>query len=237
MEDLYKILQGSNEPEAKLLCDKLERYVRGSLGGIFNSQSNVRIDSKMTVFSVQNLEDVLKPLAFFLILDFIWTKVKKDLKKRILIVEEAWFLMQREDSARFLYGRVKRARKYFLGVTCITQDVNDFLKTDQGLAVITNSAIVILLKQVDASIENVGKVFNLSEGEKRKLLSAGTGEGIFFAGRNHVWIQVKASAEEHKMITTNPEEILKRTQPAPLESAKVSLEPTQQAQQPTTPQA
>jgi hypothetical protein len=145
--------------------------------------------------------------------------------------------MQREDSARFLYGLVKRARKYFLGVTCITQDVNDFLKTDQGLAVITNSAIVILLKQVDASIENVGKVFNLSEGEKRKLLSAGTGEGIFFAGRNHVWIQVKASAEEHKMITTNPEEILKRTQPAPLESAKVSLEPTQQAQQPTTPQA
>lgn len=240
MEDLYKILQGSNEPEAKILCDKLERYVKGSLGGIFNSQSNVRIDSKMTVFSVQNLEDVLKPLAFFLILDFIWTKIKKDLKKRILIVEEAWFLMQREDSARFLYGLVKRARKYFLGVTCITQDVNDFLKTDQGLAVITNSSIVILLKQVDASIENVGKVFNLSEGEKRKLLSAGVGEGIFFAGRNHVWIQVKASAEEHEMITTNPEEVLKRTQPAPVETniriTAPQPQPTQTVQ-PTQPTA
>ena len=240
MEDLYKILQGSNEPEAKILCDKLERYVKGSLGGIFNSQSNVRIDSKMTVFSVQNLEDVLKPLAFFLILDFIWTKIKKDLKKRILIVEEAWFLMQREDSARFLYGLVKRARKYFLGVTCITQDVNDFLKTDQGLAVITNSSIVILLKQVDASIENVGKVFNLSEGEKRKLLSAGVGEGIFFAGRNHVWIQVKASAEEHEMITTNPEEVLKRTQPAPVETniriTAPQPQPTIQQPNPNQPQ-
>ena len=131
--------------------------------------------------------------------------------------------MQREDSAKFLYGLVKRARKYFLGVTCITQDVDDFLRTPQGLAVITNSAIVILLKQVDASIDNVGKVFNLSEGEKRKLLSAGVGEGIFFAGRNHVWIQVKASDEEHAMITTNPEEVIKRTQPAPTESAKITI--------------
>lgn len=212
MEDLYKILQGSNEADARVLTDKLERYVKGSLSGIFNSQSNISIDSKITVFSVQDLEDVLKPLAFFLILDFIWTKVKKDLKKRILIVEEAWYLMQREDSAKFLYGLVKRARKYFLGVTCITQDVDDFLKTPQGLAIITNSSIVILLKQVDASIESVGKVFNLSEGEKRRLLSAGVGEGIFFAGRNHVWIQVKASEAEHKMITTNPEEILKARQ-------------------------
>ena len=120
--------------------------------------------------------------------------------------------MQREDSAKFLYGLVKRARKYFLGVTCITQDVDDFLKTPQGLAIITNSSIIILLKQVDASIESVGKVFNLSEGEKRRLLSAGVGEGIFFAGRNHVWIQVKASESEHKMITTNPEEILQARQ-------------------------
>ena len=133
--------------------------------------------------------------------------------------------MQREDSAKFLYGLVKRARKYFLGVTCITQDVDDFLRTPQGLAVITNSAIVILFKQVDASIDNVGKVFNLSEGEKRKLLSAGVGEGIFFAGRNHVWIQVKASEEEHIMITTNPEEITRRTQPAPTETAKITLDP------------
>lgn len=212
MEDLYKILQGGNEPDARLLTDKLERYVKGSLGGIFNAQSNIQINSKMTVFSVQNLEEVLKPLAFFLILDYIWTKIKKDLKKRILIVEEAWFLMQREDSAKFLYGLIKRARKYYLGVTCITQDVDDFLKTPQGGAIINNSAIVILLKQVEASIDNVGKVFGLSEGEKNKLLSANKGEGIFFAGRNHVWIEVKASEEEHKVITTNPEELLKMKQ-------------------------
>jgi type IV secretory pathway VirB4 component len=226
MEDLYKVLQGSNEPDARILTDKLSRYVIGSLGGIFNSQSNIKIDSKMTVFSVQSLEDVLKPLAFFMILDFIWTKIKKDLKKRILIVEEAWYLMQREDSAKFLYGLVKRARKYFLGVTCITQDVDDFLKTPQGLAVITNSSIVILLKQVDASIDSVGKVFNLSEGEKRRLLSAGVGEGIFFAGRNHVWIQVKASKEEHEVITTNPEEIIKQKQ---------NLEQTKTITAPQTP--
>jgi len=210
MEDLYKILQGGNEPEARLLTDKLERYVKGSLGGIFNAQSNIQINSKMTVFSVQNLEEVLKPLAFFLILDFIWTKIKKDLKKRILIVEEAWFLMQREDSAKFLYGLIKRARKYYLGITCITQDVNDFLVSPQGGAIISNSAIVVLLKQVESSIDLVGKTFGLSEGEKSKLLSAGKGEGIFFAGRNHVWIEVKASEEEHKVITTNPEEVLKR---------------------------
>lgn len=240
MEDLYKVLQGSNEPDARILTDKLSRYVIGSLGGIFNSQSNIKIDSKMTVFSVQSLEDVLKPLAFFMILDFIWTKIKKDLRKRILIVEEAWYLMQREDSAKFLYGLVKRARKYFLGVTCITQDVDDFLKTPQGLAVITNSSIVILLKQVDASIDSVGKVFNLSEGEKRRLLSAGVGEGIFFAGRNHVWIQVKASKEEHEVITTNPEEILKKrqvsvpTQPTIAAPVSVSQEPTTTTSQSTT---
>jgi len=230
MEDLFKVLQGSNEPDARLLTDKLSRYVTGSLGGIFNSQSNIKFDSKMTVFSVQSLEDVLKPLAFFMILDFIWTKIKKDLKKRILIVEEAWYLMQREDSAKFLYGLVKRARKYFLGVTCITQDVDDFLKTPQGLAVITNSSIVILLKQVDASIDSVGKVFNLSEGEKRRLLSAGVGEGIFFAGRNHAWIQVKASKEEHEVITTNPEEILKKKQlqqPATQTTTQTPLQGTQ----------
>ena len=136
--------------------------------------------------------------------------------------------MQREDSAKFLYGLVKRARKYFLGVTCITQDVDDFLKTPQGLAVITNSAIVILLKQVDASIDSVGKVFNLSEGEKRRLLAAGVGEGIFFAGRNHVWIQVKASKEEHEVITTNPEELLKKKQLANQTSQQptIKTEPT-----------
>ncbi len=210
MEDLYKILQAGNEPEARLLTDKLERYVKGSLGGIFNAQSNIQINSKMTVFSVQNLEEVLKPLAFFLILDFIWTKIKKDLKKRILIVEEAWFMMQREDSAKFMYGLVKRARKYYLGITCITQDVNDFLVSPQGGAIISNSSIVVLMKQVEASIDLVGKTFGLSEGEKSKLLAANKGEGIFFAGRNHVWIEIKASEEEHKVITTNPEEILRQ---------------------------
>lgn len=235
MEDLYKILQGGNEPDARLLTDKIERYVKGSLGGIFNAQSNIQINSKMTVFSVQNLEEVLKPLAFFLILDFIWTKIKKDLKKRILIVEEAWFLMQREDSAKFLYGLIKRARKYYLGITCITQDVNDFLVSPQGGAIISNSAIVVLMKQSESSIDLVGKTFGLSEGEKSKLLAASKGEGIFFAGRNHVWIDVKASDEEHKVITTNPEEVLKKKEAEASQSSNGFNQEYQTPHEPESP--
>ncbi len=209
MEDLYKVLLGASEPEARGMADRLEKFIKGSMTGIFDQQSNVNFGSKMTVFSTRNFEDALRPIAFFMILDFIWTRIRKDLKKRLLIMEEAWYLMQNKDSAQFLYSIAKRARKYYLGLTTITQDVDDFLKSEYGHAVVSNSSIQVLLKQHPAAIDRIAEVFYLSEGEKRLLLAADKGEGLFFAGSNHVAIKVVASEEEHRLITTNPEEILR----------------------------
>ena len=209
MEDLYKVLMGASEPEAKGMAERLERFIKGSMTGIFDSQSNINLDSKMTVFSTKNLEEALRPIAFYLILDFVWTRIRRDLKKRILIVEEAWYLLQNEDSARFIYSIAKRARKYYLGLTTISQDVDDFLSSEYGKAIVTNSSIQILLKQHPAGIDKVAETFYLSEGEKRLLLAAAVGEGLFFAGANHVAIKIMASEAEHKLITTNPEELLK----------------------------
>lgn len=209
MEDLYKVLLGYEEQEAKALASRLERYIKGSLAGIFDQRSNIDINGKFTVFSTKYLEDVSRPIAIYIILDFIWNRIKKDLKKRILIVDEAWYLMQNKDSATFLYGIAKRCRKYFLGLTTITQDVGDFLASEYGGAIITNSSIQLLLKQHPASIDKLAETFYLSEGEKRLLLSAGIGEGIFFAGSNHVALKVEASEDEYKLVTTNPADILK----------------------------
>ncbi len=210
MEDLYKVLRGAQEEEARGMADRLEKYIRGSMAGIFDSQSSIDINGRMSVFSTKNIEDeVLRPVAFYIILDFVWTKIRRDLKKRILIVEEAWYLMQNDDSARFIYGVAKRARKYYLGLTTVSQDVDDFLRSDYGKAIVTNSSIQILLKQHPAAIDRVAETFYLSEGERRLLLAADIGEGLFFAGANHVAIRIKASQAEHNLITTNPEEILR----------------------------
>lgn len=195
------------DPTAKGLADRIERFVKGSLIGIFNQQSNIDIKNTFTVFSIKDLENELRPIAMYLILDFIWTKVKNDIRKRLLIVDEAWYLMQYPDSASFIYGIAKRARKYYLGLTTITQDVEDFLNTDYGKAIVTNSSIQILLKQSPAAIDQVADTFYLSEGEKHLLLSADVGEGIFFAGQNHVAIRIVASEDEHALVTTNPKEI------------------------------
>jgi len=208
MEDLYKVLLGGAEAEARNLANRLEKYIRGSMAGIFDTQSNINMGANITIFSTKNMEDALRPIAFQMILDFIWTRIRKDLKKRILVVEEAWILMQNEDSARFLYSVAKRARKYYLGLTTITQDVDDFLKSQFGQPIVSNSSIQILLKQHPSAIDRVAEVFYLSEGEKRLLLAAGIGEGLFFAGANHVALKVVASEEEHKLITTNPEELI-----------------------------
>lgn len=210
MEDLYKALLGMEEEAAKGLADRLEKFVKGSLIGIFNQQSNFDIRNTFTVFSVKNLEDELRPIAMYLILDFIWTRIKNDIRKRILIVDEAWYMMQHPDSATFMYSIAKRARKYYLGVTTISQDVEDFLSTDYGRAIVTNSSIQILLKQSPAAIDQVTDVFYLSEGEKHLLLAADIGEGIFFAGPNHVAIRVIASEDEHSLVTTNPQEVQER---------------------------
>lgn len=208
MEDLYKVLLGFEEEEARGLAERLERYVKGSLAGIFDQRSNIDIKNTFTVFNIRELEDKLRPIAMFIILDFIWNKIKKDLKKRILIVDEAWYLMQYPDSARFLYSIAKRARKYYLGLTTLTQDVEDFLASDYGKAIVTNSSISMLLRQHPAAIDQVADVFYLSDGEKRLLLSANVGEGLFFAGPNHVALQVVASPEEHRLVTSKPSELL-----------------------------
>lgn len=208
LEDLYKILIGMEEKASKTLADKLEKFIKGSLAGLFNQQSTVDIKNTFTVFSIKDLADELRPIAMFIILDFIWTRVKKELKKRLLIVDEAWYLMKYPESALFMYSIAKRARKYYLGLTTITQDVEDFLSSDYGKAIVTNSSIQILLKQSPAAIDVISQVFYLSEGERHLLLSADIGEGLFFAGPNHVAVRVVASPDEHKLVTSKPEELL-----------------------------
>ena len=206
MEDLYKTLIGMETAEALDLAARIEKFVRGSFVGIFDKQTNVNIKNPFTVFSVKDLQDVLRPIAMFVILDYIWTRVRKDLKRRLLVVDEAWHMMRYADSAQFLWSVVKRSRKYFLGLTTITQDVEDFLAQDIGKAIVTNSSMQLLLKQSPAAIDKIAEVFYLSQGEKQLLLAANIGEGIFFAGPHHAPIRVVASEEEHRLITTNPQE-------------------------------
>lgn len=210
MEDLYKALVGMEEPAAQGLADRIEKFVKGSLVGIFDQQTNVEIRNQLTVFSIRDLEDELRPIAMYLILDYIWTKVRRDIKRRILIVDEAWYMMKYPDSAQFLNSIAKRARKYYLGLTTITQDVEDFLSVDLGKSIIQNSSVQILLKQSSAAIDKVAQVFYLSEGEQHLLLSADIGEGLFFAGPAHAAIRVISSPEEHALATTKPQELAER---------------------------
>jgi len=209
VEDLYKTLIGMEVTDALDLAARIEKFVRGSFVGIFDKQTNINITNPFTVFSVKDLQDELRPIAMFIILDYVWTRVKKDMKKRILIVDEAWHMMRYPDTAQFLWSVVKRARKYFLGLTTITQDVEDFLGQDIGKAIITNSAMQVLLKQSPAAIDKIGEVFYLSQGEKQLLLAANVGEGIFFAGPHHAPIRIVASEEENRLLTTKPQEVIK----------------------------
>jgi type IV secretory pathway VirB4 component len=214
MEDLYKALVGMEDAMSQSLADRIEKFVKGSFAGIIDQRSNVELNNPFTVFSVRDLEDGVKPIAIFIILDYIWTKMRRDIKKRLLIVDEAWYLMRSPDSAAFLYGIAKRARKYYLGLTTITQDVEDFLSTDFGKAIVTNSSIQFLMKQSPAAIDKVASVFYLSEGEKHLLLAAEIGEGLFFAGNNHVALKVVASTNEHRLVTSKPQEIYRRQKAA-----------------------
>lgn len=207
MEDFYDILSGMEGAES--MAQRLQKYTSGTYSGIFNKPTNVDLGSGLVVFCIRDLEDQLRPIAMYIILNYIWNRVRSALKRRILVIDEAWCLMQHEDSAKFLYGLVKRARKYYLGVTTITQDVEDFIANKYGKPIITNSSLQLLLKQAPSAIEPLAKVFNLTEGEKYMLLNSGIGQGLFFAGLKHVAIQVIASYSEDKLVTTNPEEILK----------------------------
>lgn len=210
MEDVFKALIGMENADADDIASRMEKYITGSFRGIFDQKSNFDIKNQLTVFSVKEMEESLRPVAMYVILDFIWTRVKKDLKRRILVVDEAWYFMKNKDSASFLHSLVKRARKYYLGVTTITQDVEDFLHNDYGKAIVTNASIQFLMKQSTASVPVLAETFYLSQGERHLLVTSDVGEGIFFAGQNHVALRVVASPEEHKVITTNPEEIAKR---------------------------
>ncbi len=210
MEDVYKALIGMENKDADDIAARLEKFITGSFRGIFDQASNIDIKSQLTVFSVKEMEEEMRPVAMYVILDFIWTRVKKDLKKRLLIIDEAWYFMKHSDSASFIYSMVKRARKYYLGITTITQDVEDFLRNDYGKAIVTNASIQFLMKQSSASIPVLAETFFLSQGERQLLVTSDVGEGVFFAGQNHVAIRVVASDEEHSLITTDPEELVQR---------------------------
>ena len=208
MEDLQSVLEGMDGADS--LVQRIQKYTEGTYSGIFNKQSNLDLQNGLVVFSIRDLEDQLRPIAMYIILNYIWNRVRSKMKKRLLVVDEAWTMMQHEDSAKFLYGLVKRARKYYLGVTTITQDVEDFMKSDYGKPIITNSSLQLLLRQSPTAAELLQKTFHLTEGEKYLLLNSNVGQGLFFAGNKHVAIQIIASYSENNVITTNPQEILNK---------------------------
>ncbi len=203
MNDLYNTLNDmtGNGPS---LAQRLRKYTTGTFSGIFSTQSNVDINNKFVVFNIRDLEDELRPVAMYIILNYIWNKVKSDKRKRILVVDEAWQLMKYEDSANFMYSIAKRARKYQLGLTTISQDVEDFLNSRMGRAIVANSSLQLLLKQAPSAIDMIGQVFKLTESEKARLTQFPVGEGLFFAGLNHVVMRVLASDTEYQLVNTSP---------------------------------
>jgi conjugal transfer ATP-binding protein TraC len=197
----------------------LQKYTTGSFAGLFDKRTNVQLDNQMIVFQIRDLEEQLRPIAIYIILNFIWNRIRAELKKRILVIDEAWNMMQHEDSARFLYGIVKRARKYFLGVTTITQDVDDFVESPFGKPIITNSSLQLLMRQSPATVDSLQKLFYLTEGEKYLLLNSGVGQGILFAGHRHVAAEIIAGPEEATLITTKPQEVIARQEAMAKEKA------------------
>ncbi len=206
LSDFELVLAGMEGAES--LVERLTKYTKGTWSGFINRPSNVDINKKFVVFSLRDMEDELKPVAMYIVTHYIWTAVRKNLRKRLLVIDEAWWMMKSEDTASFLLGLAKRGRKYFLGLATITQDVDDFLKSPYGLPIITNSSIQILLKQSPSSIDNIQRTFNLTDEEKYLLLESDVGEGIFFVGLKHVALKVVASYTEDQIITTNPAQVL-----------------------------
>jgi type IV secretory pathway VirB4 component len=206
LSDFELVLAGMEGSES--LVQRLGKYTKGTWSGFINQPTNVDINKKFVVFSVRDMEDDLKPVAMYIVTHYIWNAVRKNLKKRLLVIDEAWWMMKSEDTASFLFGLAKRGRKYYLGIATITQDVDDFLRSPYGLPMLTNSSIQILLKQSPTSIDAVQNTFNLSDEEKYLLLESGVGEGIFFAGLKHVAIKVIASYTEDQVITSDPSQLL-----------------------------
>ena len=216
MSDLEEILLSMEGGEDMAL--RIKKYTEGTFSGLFNSPTNVKLNNQLVIFSIRDLEDELRPIAMYVIMNYIWNMIRSEMKKRILVVDEAWIMMRYEDSAKFMYALVKRCRKYYLGITTITQDVNDFLTSPYGAAIVTNSSLQLLLKQSPASINLIQKTFMLTDGEKYLLLESGLGEGIFFAGSKHAAIKVQASYAEHQIITSDPKQLLE------IEDAKKEFE-------------
>jgi conjugal transfer ATP-binding protein TraC len=206
LSDFELVLAGMQGSES--LVQRLSKYTKGTWSGFINQPTNVDINKRFVVFSVRDMEDDLKPVAMYLITHYIWNAVRKNLKKRLLVIDEAWWMMKSEDTASFLYGMAKRGRKYYLGLATITQDVDDFLKSPYGLPMSTNSSIQMLLKQSPTTIDTLQKTFNLSDEEKYLLLESDVGEGIFFAGLKHVAIKIIASYTEDQIITSDPSQVL-----------------------------
>lgn len=218
--DLYETLlhMGGSGPQ---LAQRLRKYTTGTFAGIFSQQSNIDMNNTMVVFNIRDLEDELRPVAMYIVLSYIWNKTRTEQRKRMLIVDEAWQLMKYDDSANFLFSLAKRARKYYLGLTTVTQDVEDFMSSKMGRAIVANSSMQLLLKQSSSAVDVLSDVFKLTEEEKKRLANFPVGQGLFFAGQNHVHLQIIASPTEQALITTNPQQVQ-------------ALQ--QQAQQPAQPQ-
>ncbi|HCB36625.1 MAG: Type IV secretory pathway VirB4 protein-like protein [Candidatus Azambacteria bacterium GW2011_GWE2_46_45] len=215
MSDLQTILE--NMEGGANLALRLKKYTEGTFAGFLNMPTNVSADNRLAVFNIRDMEDELRPIAMYVILGYIWRLIRRETKKRILVVDEAWLLMKYEDAASFLYGIAKRCRKYYLGLTTITQDVGDFMNSRYGRPIITNSSLQLLLRQSPATIDLLVQTFNLTEEEKYLLLEAGVGEGLFVAGLKHAAIRTVASYSEDQVITSDPEQLLK------IEKAKKEL--------------
>lgn len=206
MSDLYTVLRSLDGGE--ILAVRLEKYTEGIFAGFLNHATNIKVDNQLVVFNIRDMEEELRPVAMYMILQFIWNEMRTNVKKRVVLVDEAWVMMKYEDAASFLFGVAKRCRKYFTGLTTITQDVNDFLSSRYGKAIVTNSSLQLLLKQSPAGIDVISDTFYLTDQEKFLLLESNVGEGIFFAGTNHVAIKVVASYSEDQIITTDPSQLL-----------------------------
>ncbi len=216
MSDLEEILLNMEGGEDMAL--RVKKYTEGTFSGLFNSPTNIKVDNQLIIFSIRDLEDELRPIAMYIVVNYIWNIIRSEMKRRMLVVDEAWIMMRHEDSAKFMFALVKRCRKYYLGVTTITQDVNDFLTSPYGNAIVTNSSMQLLLKQSPAAISLIQNTFMLTEGEKYLLLESAIGEGIFFAGSKHAAIKVQASYAEHQIITSDPRQLLE------IEEAKKEFE-------------
>lgn len=224
INDLYDTLlhMGGSGPQ---LAQRLRKYTSGTFAGIFSQQSNIDINNPFVVFNIRDLEDELRPVAMYIVLNFIWNKTKTDKKRRILVIDEAWQLMKYEDSANFMFSLAKRARKYNLGLTTISQDVEDFMGSRMGRAIVANASMQLLLKQSTSAVDVLADVFKLTSEEKKRLSQFPVGQGLFFAGQNHVHIQIAASPTETGLITTNPQQIKQLEQAGEILSGGQAAQP------------